>query len=80
MEGGNKYTTAVVSSAEDRLTVIIREVYQHPSQAGQLSFPSRGVEKLQPYISGSVFQPGLEEERARLAEANGLDDELNNQE
>ena len=43
MEGGNQYAAAIVSSAEDRVSVIIREVYQDPSQAGQLSFRQRGV-------------------------------------
>ena len=36
MDGGNQYRAAVISSAEDKLTIIIREVYQHHSQAGQL--------------------------------------------
>jgi hypothetical protein len=48
MEGGNKYSAAVVSSTEDAMTVIIREVYQHPSQAGRLSFPSKKAEELRP--------------------------------
>jgi len=61
MQGGNEYRAAVVSSAEDKLTIIIREVYQHPSQAGQLSFPPRGVEKLQPYVSGRILRHELEE-------------------
>lgn len=41
IEGGNRYTTNIVSSSEGSVTVIIREVYCHPSQAGQLSFPTR---------------------------------------
>jgi len=48
MEGGNKYSAAVVSSTEDAMTVIIREIYQDPSQAGRLSFPSKSVEELRP--------------------------------
>lgn len=46
MEGGNKYAASIVSSAEDSVTVIIREVYQHPSQVGKTSFPSRGPESV----------------------------------
>lgn len=42
MEGGNRYSALIVSTTETSATVIIREVYQHPSQVGQLSFPSRG--------------------------------------
>jgi hypothetical protein len=44
MEGGNRYTVHIISSGENWVTVIIREVYQHPSRAGQLSFPTRVVE------------------------------------
>jgi hypothetical protein len=51
MNGGNHYTAAVISSSESHLTIIIREVYQHPSQAGQLSFPAKGLSKLKPYFS-----------------------------
>ena len=60
MEGGNKYTAAIVSSTEDKVSVIIREVYQDPSQAGQLSFPPRGGEGLRPYLSDKVLRRGLE--------------------
>jgi hypothetical protein len=45
MEGGNQYSAAVVSAAaEGNVTVIIRETYQDPSQAGRLSFPQRDSE------------------------------------
>jgi tetratricopeptide (TPR) repeat protein len=73
--GGNQYTAAVVSSAEDRLTIIIREVYQHPSQVGQLSFPPRGLEKLQPYVSGRTIRNELEEEEGESQEIYDYSDE-----
>jgi tetratricopeptide (TPR) repeat protein len=57
---GNQYAAAIVSSAEDRVAVIIREVYQDPSQAGQLSFPPKGGEGLRPYLSEKVLRRGLE--------------------
>ena len=41
MRGGNKYSGTVVSSSEDKLSVMIRETYQDPSQLGQISFPTR---------------------------------------
>jgi tetratricopeptide (TPR) repeat protein len=45
MEGGNRYSAAVVSAAaEGNITVILRETYQDPSQAGRLSFPQRDSE------------------------------------
>lgn len=54
MEGGNKYAAAIISSTEEAVTVIIREVFQHPSQAGHPSFPSRGPEGFQPYVSDRI--------------------------
>ena len=60
MAGGNKYDAAIVSATEERVTVIIREVYQDPSQAGQLSFPPRGGEGIRPYISEKMLRRGLE--------------------
>lgn len=49
MLGGNKYTASVVKSTMDAMTVIIRETYQDPSQAGKLSFPPKGMEEVRPY-------------------------------
>jgi tetratricopeptide (TPR) repeat protein len=68
MAGGNKYAASVTSSTEESISVIIREVYQHPSQAGQLSFPSKGVESSRPPISDKTshrhveFEEGSSEE------------------
>jgi len=56
MIGGNKYSAAVVSSTEEAMTVIIREVYQDPSQIGKQSFPSKGAEELKPYVDEKVFK------------------------
>jgi len=75
MEGGNRYTAAVVSSAEDRVTVIIREVYQDPSQAGQLSFPSKGVEGLRPFLSDKMIRRELEYIEALAEESADNEDE-----
>lgn len=41
MESGNRYTANIISSSDRSVTVIIREVFQHPSRSGQLSFPTR---------------------------------------
>lgn len=54
MDGGNKYAAAIISSTGEAVTVIIREVYQHPSQAGRPSFPSRGPEGFQPYVDDRI--------------------------
>ena len=62
MEGGNKYTAAIVSSAEDRMSIIIREEYQDPSQAGRLSFPPREIEGPRTHISDRMLRRELEHE------------------
>ena len=39
LAGGNRYTAAVTAVEPGMLRVILREVYQHSSQLGRLSFP-----------------------------------------
>jgi len=68
MKGGNRYSATVISSSEDNLAVIIREVYQHPSQAGQLSFPSRGFDSLRPYVSDRILRRQLDYEEEAVEE------------
>ena len=41
MSGGNRYQATVKSVDDREVTIIIREVYKHPSQAGIVSFPSK---------------------------------------
>lgn len=41
ISGGNRYSATIVSADENKVAVMIREIYQHPSQSGQLSFPAR---------------------------------------
>ena len=41
MRGGNRYQATVKSVGERAVTIIIREVYKHPSQARIVSFPSK---------------------------------------
>ena len=49
--GGNRYAAAIVSAAADRVTAIIREIYQEPSQADRPSFPVKSFKRPRPYIS-----------------------------
>jgi len=70
MEGGNKYTASIISSTADLVTVIIREVYQDPSQAGRLSFPPKGTESYRPYVSDRMLRRELENEEV-LADKPG---------
>jgi len=64
LEGGNRYSATAISSAEDKLTIILREVFQHPSQEGRLSFPARGSLTLKPYTSETDL--GLDESELHI--------------
>ena len=75
MEGGNRYTAAIVSSAEDRVLVIIREAYQDPSQARLLSFPPKGGESLHPYLSDKMLRRELEYIENLADESAGTEDD-----
>ncbi|MFC2044116.1 tetratricopeptide repeat protein [Chloroflexota bacterium] len=61
MGGGNKYEATIVSAHGDSVTVIIREVYQHPSQAGKLSFLVKTVD-LHRSIPERILRRGLKRE------------------
>ncbi len=41
MRGGNRYEAAVKSVGDREFVIMVREVFQHPSQKGSVSFPSR---------------------------------------
>jgi hypothetical protein len=68
MEGGNKYTAAIISSTEDMMSIVIREVYHDPSQAGRLSFPAKGIEELRPYVGERIIRRELEYEEELVEE------------
>jgi len=67
IEGGNEYTAAIVSSTEDMVSIIIREIYQEPSQAGRLSFPAREFKSPRPYVSDRVIRHEHELEYEEMA-------------
>jgi len=54
MGGGNKYSAAIISSMEGIVNVIVREVYQDPSQAGRPSFPAKEFKSPRPYVTDKV--------------------------
>ncbi len=64
MEGGNKYTAAIISSLGEEVTLIIREIYQDPSQAGRLSFPPKESESFRPHVGDRIIRRELEYEEA----------------
>lgn len=64
IERGNQYSGTIVSSTAEAVTVMIREVFQHPSQVGRLSFPPKGSEGFRPYIGDRMIRRELEYEGA----------------
>ena len=70
MERGNRYTAAIINSTEEAVTVIIREVYQHPSQAGRLSFPPKGAESFRPYAGDRIIRREFEYEETLSGKPN----------
>jgi hypothetical protein len=44
MEAGNEYAAAISHLGNETAKVIIKETFQHPSQAGRLSFPRAGTD------------------------------------
>jgi tetratricopeptide (TPR) repeat protein len=76
MEGGNKYAAAIVSLDNSKVKVIIREVFQHPSQAGRLSFPAKAPEDFQPHIKDTLLRHGETDEEYAEEEAESDEAEL----
>ncbi|HUS82430.1 MAG TPA: tetratricopeptide repeat protein [Dehalococcoidia bacterium] len=72
MDGGNRYVAAVASLSEQR--VMIREIYQHPSQQGRPSFPATGGQPVRPYVKDRLVRRGLEDEEAAPEEAEEGDE------
>ncbi|GIW05455.1 MAG: hypothetical protein KatS3mg060_0260 [Dehalococcoidia bacterium] len=64
MRGGNQYAAAVTSLTDKSIEIIIRETFQHPTQVGKVSFPTRGGADagFRPYIRESVLRYDSEEE------------------
>lgn len=56
MNGGNRYIAAVVQADPKQLRVLIREIYQDPSQRGRISFPGKfGEGSLRGYIATGTY-------------------------
>ena len=64
IEGGNKYAAAIVNIDNSTVRVIIREVFQHPSQIGRPSFPVKAVEGFHPHVKDTLLRHEAGEEEA----------------
>jgi len=66
MQGGNKYSAVITRISEDKGKVMIKEVYQHPSQAGRPSFPARATDDFRPYVKNTMLRYELEDDEESL--------------
>ncbi|MBI3979549.1 MAG: tetratricopeptide repeat protein [Chloroflexi bacterium] len=73
MKGGNRYAAAITAIESDQVRLILKEVYQHPSQAGRVSFPAKPTEVFRPYTRESLLRYELEEEEEGLEEEAGAE-------
>lgn len=69
ISGGNQYTATIISSAEETMTIIIREVYQDPSQVGVFSFPPRDSKGIRSVVDDRMIRRELEHEESLSGEA-----------
>jgi len=59
MRGGNRYDAAILNVEQNKVQVIIKEVYQHPSQVGRPSFLVKATEHLRTRIKESLLRRGI---------------------
>ena len=77
LEAGNRYAAAVTSVGDKDLRIIIREVYQHPSQRGRLSFsPKTSGAGYRAYTRDTVLRYGMEDDEEGTEADTDDDDEL----
>ncbi|MFQ5827415.1 MAG: tetratricopeptide repeat protein, partial [Dehalococcoidia bacterium] len=69
MEEGNRYTAAMASLSGQGARVLIKEVFQHPTQAGRLSFPLKEMEAFRSYIRDSMIKRELDDEEEEAPQA-----------
>ena len=62
MAGGNQYSASIVRLDDGLVTIIIREVYQDPSQAGRLSFSTQGSGSQRPGVESRIGELMLKRE------------------
>ncbi len=57
--GGNRYAAALVSTG-DPPRIIVRETYQHPSQAGKVSFPKSSISDVRAYTRRNFLREDVD--------------------
>lgn len=76
IEAGNKYAAAILNAGENEVQVVIKEIYQHPSQAGHLSFPVKAVKHLRPRTRETLLRRSvIVDEGEAIEEIGHLEEE-----
>jgi hypothetical protein len=76
MRGGNRYGAAILHVEEDKVQVMIKEIYQHPGQMGHPSFPVKATEHLRTRIKESLLRRGIITDEGELVpESEYLEEE-----
>ncbi len=76
MEGGNKYNVAIYSLDNNKAKVFVRESFQHHSQAGKPSFPTKVAEDFQPHVKDTLLRHGETDEELLEEEGETEDVDL----
>ena len=80
MASGNRYEAAITAIGESNaeLTIIIREIFTHPSNFGKVSFPTTAVAAggVRPYLKGSALRYDDDDEPEEIDEDSEEVEEL----
>ena len=80
MASGNRYEAAIttIHEAGNDLTIIIREVFTHPTNFGKVSFPTltAGGPGVRPYMKGTALRYDDDEEQEEVDEDSEEVEEL----
>lgn len=60
IEGGNRYSAAVLSVNGTEISVVLRETFEHPSQVGAVSFPQARVSEVRGYTRRNLNREDVE--------------------
>ncbi|MBM3943009.1 MAG: tetratricopeptide repeat protein [SAR202 cluster bacterium] len=76
IEGGNKYTAAIIGVSERGISIIIRETYRDPRLHGVCSFPSKSKDENRLYLGEDLVR--YEDDVEAEDEEGESDDESSN--
>lgn len=76
IEGGNQYAAAVSGIDGEKVRVVIKETFQHPSQVGRLSFPAgKAGDVVRPYTKESLVRSDLDDDEDYAEEVDDWTDD-----